>query len=254
MAAVYPLYSHYQLTAPQRLFAEAVELENLRQITAAEEKYQQVYQSYPQAPEAAEAILRIGNIWQFELQDMQKALLNYLQLEHDYPRSPLVQSAREEAARIAKYRLRDYPRAIEFYQRLLDFNEGRVDQYYYEIADCYFYLENYSQARIELESLLEKYPQSKFVVDALYRKARILLLEGQTKAAQQQWLHIIDKYPESKYRPQAEFDLAKILEEEGHLQEALQQYQQLRGKLEPALLDEKIKHLEQRIEDKKEAI
>ncbi|WP_321367793.1 tetratricopeptide repeat protein [uncultured Desulfuromusa sp.] len=254
LVVCFPFYRKQQLTAPQRLFSEAVELESLRNTTAAEKKYREVYQNYPQSQEAAESLFRIGNIWRFDHQDMQKALLNYLKLEHDYPHNPLVLPAREEAARIVKYTQRDYSRAIEFYQRLLDFNAGNPAQYYYEIADCYFYLENYSQARIELESLLEKYPQSDLAPDALYRKARILILEGLTEEARRDWLDIIERYPGSKHRTQAEFDLAKILEEEGSLQEALQHYQQLVGKLEPALLEEKIKHLEQRIEEKREAI
>jgi TolA-binding protein len=253
-ASLYPVYRQQQLTASERLFAEGVELESLGQVTAAEKKYQEIYQRYSQTQEAAESLLRIGKLWQFDHQDMQQALLNYLKLEHDYPNSSLVLPAREEAARIVKYTLRDYSRALEFYQRLLDLNTGNPDQYYYEIADCYFRLENYPQARIELESLLEKFPQSPLVPDVLYRKAGILLLEGRVDEARQDWNLVIDRFPNSKHRIQAEFDLAKVLEEEGHLTEALQYYRQLEGEAEPALLNEKIKHLEQRIKDKKEAL
>jgi len=253
-ASFFPIYQQQQLTASQRLFAEGVRLESLGQAAAAENKYKEIYQHYPHAQEAAESLFRVAKLWQYNHQDVQRALLNYLKLEHDYPDSPLVLSACEESARIVKYTLRDFSRAIEFYQRLLDLNTGTPDQYYYEIADCYFRLENYPQARIELETLLEKYPQSELVADVLYRKAGILLLEGLTEEARQDWLDVIDRYPDSKYRAQAEFDLAKVLEEEGYLTEALQHYQQLEGDVEPAMLKEKIKHLQQRIKDKREAI
>ncbi|MFK5925167.1 MAG: tetratricopeptide repeat protein [Desulfuromusa sp.] len=252
-ASLLPLYRQRQLTASQRLFADGIKLESSGQISAAEKKYQELYQLYPQAQEAAESLLRIGSLWQYDHQEVQRALLNYLKLEHDYPKSSLVLPAREEAARIVKHSLRDYSRAIEFYQRLLDLNTGTPDQYYYELADCYFRLKNYPQARIELETLLEKYPQSVLVPDALYRKAGILLLEGRIEGARQDWHRVIELYPDSKYRIQAEFDLAKVLEEEGHLTEALQHYRQLEGEVDPALLDEKIKHLEQRITDKEGA-
>lgn len=253
-ASLFPVYRQQQLTVSQRLFAAGVKLESLGQVATAKMKYQEVYQRYPHTQEAAESLFRVAKLWQFDHQDMQQALLNYLKLEHDYPNSPLVLSAREEAARIVKYTLRDYSRALEFYQRLLDLNTGTPDQYYYEIADCYFRLKNYPQARIELETLLEKYPQSALIPDVLYRKAGILLLEGRVEDARQDWGHVIERFPNSKYRIQAEFDLAKILEEEGHLKDALQHYRQLDGEVEPALLDEKIKHLEQRITEKKEAI
>ena len=249
-----PVYRQQRLTEPQQLFALAVKQESLGEIGTAEKSYREIYQQYPQAEEAAAALLRIGKIWQYDFQEEQKALLSYLQLEHDYPESPLVLIAREEAAQIVKYTLRDYSRAVEFYQRLLDLDRGTPDQYYYEIADCYFRLENYPQARIELETLLEKYPDGTLTAAVLYRKGGILLLEGRAEDARQDWQRLIEEYPDSKYRIQAEFDLAKLLEEEGHLQGALQRYQLLEGEAEPSLLREKIEHLQQRITAKKEAI
>jgi len=253
-AFLFPGYRQQQLTTPQQLFAKGIEQESLGQIVAAEKSYRQVYQQYPQAQEAAEALLRIGKLWQYDHQDEQMALLSYLQLEHDYPESPLVLSAREEAAQIVKYALRDYSRAIEFYQRLLDLNTGTPDQYYYEIADCYFRLENYPQARIELETLLKNYPHSALTADALYRKGGILLLEGQKEGARQDWRRLIEQHPASGYRIQAEFDLAKLLEEDEHLAEALKRYQDLEGLSQSSLLQEKSEHLQRRIAEKKEAI
>jgi TolA-binding protein len=253
-AALFYGYQQQQLTAPQRLFTLGVKQESLGKIDAAEKSYRDIYQRYPQASEAAEALLRIGKIWQYDRRDEQKALLSYLQLEHDYPDSLLVLSAREEAAQIVKYTLKDYSRAIEFYQRLLDLNTGHPDQYYYEIADCYFLLENYPQARIELEILLENFPDSPLVPDVLYRKGGILLLEGRMTAAQQDWQSMIEQYPDSSYRLQAQFDLAKLLEEQGALDEALRSYRQIEGFPYPELLQKKIDHLEQRITDKTGAI
>ncbi len=250
----FPIYRQQQLTAPQQLFAKGVEQESRGQLGVAEQIYREVYQLYPQSHEAVEALLKIGKIWQHDYQNGQQALLNYLQLEHDYPDSPLVLPAREEAAQIIKYTLCDYSRAVEFYQRLLDLNKGTPDKYYYEIADCYFRLGNYPQARIELETLLETYPHSLLIADALYRKGGLLLLEGRTEDARKDWRRLIEAYPDSSHRIQAEFDLAKLLEEEQHLIEALQSYRQLEGSLRSLLLQQKIEHLERRIAAKKEAI
>lgn len=254
VASLFPFYRQQQATAAQRLFAEGVELESLGKIGAAEKSYREVYQQYPQAQEAAEALLKVGNLWQYDRRDGQMALLSYLQLEHDYPDSPHVLAAREEAAQIVKYNFHDYSRAIEFFQRLLDLNSGTPDQYYYEIADCYFRLESYPQARIELEILLENYPDSPLVPDVLYRKGEILLLEGRIEDARQDFLHLIERYPDSHYQGEAKFDLAKLLEEEGRLKEALQSYRQLEGGRQSPLLEKKIEHLERRIAEKKGAI
>lgn len=249
-----PVYRHYRQSAPQRLFADAVKLESQGKFEAAQQQYQQLYQRYPDSGLAPKALLRSGRIWQLDRHHDQQALLCYLQLEHDFPESLLIRSAREEAARIVKYSLRDYSRAIEFYQRLLDDAGDKADHYLYEIADCYFRLDNYTQARIELETLIERVPHSSLLPDVLYRKGGLLLLENRLAAARQDWQRLVKEFPQSVYAPQARFNLAKLLEEQGHLVEALQQYQKLTDYPQPALLEEKIKHLKQRIESKKKAI
>jgi len=254
LAVSLPAYRQYRQTAPQRLFGEAEKLENRGAIEPAQQRYQQLYKEYPGSELAPEALLRSGRIWQLDRRHNQQALLSYLQLEHDFPDSNLVQTAREEAARIVKYSLRDYSRAIEFYQRLLDDAGDKGDQYLYEIADCYFRLDNFTQARIELETLIEKFPQSSLVPDVLYRKGGLHLLEKQLDAARADWQRLVEEFPESVYAPQARFNLAKLLEEEGHLLEALKQYQLLTDYPRPALLKEKIEHLKQRISSKKKAI
>jgi TolA-binding protein len=254
VVAAWPVYQRYRLTVPQKLFNEGEELESLGKIEAAQTVYQQLYQQYPQAEIAPAALLRSGSIWQHDRRRDQQALLSYLQLEHDYPESPLVQIAREEAARIVKYSLRDYSRAIEFYQHLLDNTTSRQDKYRYEIADCYFRLDNYIQARIELEILQQRYPQSALIPELLYRKGGLLLLEKRHADARRDWQRLIAEFPDSPYRVQARYNLAKLLEEEDLLEEALKQYQQLTDFPQPLILEEKIDHLKQRIKKKKKAI
>ena len=254
VGVAWPVYQRQQLTVSQQLLRQGEQLESLGQIKAAHKVYQQLYQDYPQAAVAPAALLRSGRIWQHDRQQDQQALLSYLQLEHDYPDSLLVQVAREEAARIVKYSLRDYSRAIEFYQRLLDGAISKQDQYLYEIADCYFRLDNYTQARIELETLEQQYPQSDLLPDLLYRKGGLLLLEHRLEEARKDWQRLIEGFPESPYREQARFNLAKLLEEDNLLPEALEQYQQLTDYPQPSILEEKIEHLKQRIATKKKAL
>lgn len=249
-----PLYRWQQETAPQRLFNEAAKQESLGKIVAAQQLYQQLYKDYPQSELAAEALLQIGKIWQYDRQQDQQALLSYLQLEHDFSSHPLVQTAQASAAHIIKYSLRDYSRAIGFYQRLLERTVGNRDQYLYEIADCYFRLDNYSQAGIELQTLLELHPQSRLLPDVLYRLGGLALLENKPQTAKAFWQRLIDQFSNSRYTIEARFNLAKLLEEDDRLLDALELYQQLQDFPQPALLREKIKHLEQRIAAKKKAI
>ena len=151
----WPAYQQHQLNRPQKLFNQGEKLESLGQTVAADDLYQQVYRNYPQTGVAPTALLQSAKLWQYLLHQDQQALLRYLQLEHDYPDSELVQIAREAIAQIIKYSLHDYSRAIVAYQRLLDGASLKQDRYLYEIADCYFRLDNYIQARIELETLAQ---------------------------------------------------------------------------------------------------
>lgn len=252
--ALVPVYQRHELTMPQRLFSQAAEQESLGKIAAAQQLYQKLYQNYPRSDLAAQALLENAKIWQFDRLQDQQALLCYLQLEHDYPDHPLVLAAQEAAAHITKYSLRDYSQAISYYQRLLERAAGTPDRYLYELADCYFRLDNYTQARIELETLLEQYPQSSLLADVLYRKGALLLLENRLNEARQDWQRLVNEYPDSSYSIQARFNLAKLLEEEDRLQEALELYLQLRDYPRPNLVEEKIEHLKQRIAVKKKAI
>lgn len=243
-----PVLRHYQASEPQQLLTKGIKLEGLGRAPEALQKFRLLLQEYPESEEAAAALYRVARLWDFDLLEPQRALLKYLQLERDYPDSKDVHSAREAAARIVKYDLRDDMQAIGYYQRLLDSQQGQPDQYLYEIADSYFRLDNYSQARIELENLLAEYPESPLVADVLHRKAIILTFESRFDEAQQDWQSLMEQFPDSTYQGQARFNLAILLEEKGELEQALVEYLQLEDFSRPLLLEQKINHLKRRIE------
>lgn len=249
-----PVLRHYQAAEPQRLLTKGFKLEGLGRAQEALRDFRLLLKEYPESEEAAVALYRLARLWEHDLLDPQRALLKYLQLELDYPDSKEIHLAREAAARIVKYNLRDDMQAIGYYQLLLDSRQGLQDQYLYEIADCYFRLENYSQARIELENLLAEYPKSPLAADVLHRKATILTIESRIDEAQQDWQSLIDQYPDSTYQSQARFNLANLLEEKGELEQALDEYLQLEDFSRPLLLEQKINHLKRRIEVKNKGL
>lgn len=252
--AAVPFYQQYEITVPQQLFEEAAKHESRGEVEQAQQLYQRIYQHYPKTESAVKALLQNARILQYDQRQDQQALLCYLQLQHDYPQHPLTRQAQEAAAHIVKYSLRDDARAIGMFQNLLEQSGGSRDRYYYEIADCYFRLDNYNQARIELEILLEEIPQTELLPDVLYRKGGLLLLENRLEEAQADWQQLIDEFPDSDYSVQARFNLAKMLEEQDRLEEALNLYRQLENFPRPALLEEKIEHLLKRIAVKKKAL
>lgn len=250
----YVKWQGYFFSEPQRLLTKGVKQESLGRSTEALDRYRQIITQYPQESVAPEALYRMARLWHFDLQNPQQALLKYLQLERDYTDSSHIQQAREAAARIVKIDLGDDIQAIGYYQRLLDNRQGTLDQYLYEIADSYFRLENYPQARIELENLLSTYPDSSLIPEALHRKATILVLENRTDEAYQDWRQLVEDFPDSGYAGRARFNLASLLEEKGELESALAEYRRLENYPRPLLLEQKIDHLTRRIQNRNEGL
>jgi len=248
----YPKWQDYRAGEAQRLLTRGIKLESLGRAPEALDKYQQIISQYPQDAIAPEALYRVARLWHFDLRDPQQALLTYLRLERDYPDNSYIQQAREDAARIVKIDLGDDMQAIGYYQRLLDSEQGKPDQYLYEVADSYFRLQNYPQARIELENLLSTYPDSPLIPEVLHRKATILILENRPEEANQDWQRLADDFPDSGYAGRARFNMAVLLEEKGELEAALEAYRSLKDYPRPLLLEQKIDHVTRRINNRNE--
>lgn len=247
-------YKAYQKTVPDRLFNKGLTLEGQGRPGQALASYERLFSNYPDVDKAPEALFRAGRICRFDLRQDQQALFFFLQLEHDYPESDYVAEAQLEAAQLTKYRLHDFAQAIVIYQRLLDQGTADGDQILYEIADCYFRLNNFTQARIEFDALLERFPESSLQAEVLYRRAGASLLDGQADLARAGFQELIDKFPKSSYAVEARFSLAELLEAEERLKDALKAYRKLTDYPHQALLKDKIERLEQRIARKKKVL
>ncbi|HKJ04584.1 MAG TPA: tetratricopeptide repeat protein [Geopsychrobacteraceae bacterium] len=247
-------YRNYQQTAPERLFTKGLTLESKDRPERALTSYERLFSSYPGAPKAPEALFRAARLKRLDLRQDQQALYLFLKLEHDYPESDFVFRAQREAAELTKYRLRDFAQAIVIYQRLLDQETDDGDRILYEIADCYFRLNNFSQARIELDALLERFPESSLRAEVLYRYANALLLDDMRGEARDGFNRLIESFPKSSYALEAGFSLAEMLETEEKLKDALKAYRALKDYPQQELLQGKISRLEQRIAKKKKVL
>jgi TolA-binding protein len=166
-----------------------------------------------------------------------------------------VEPARRQVATLFKYRLDDCGQAIAAYQKVLDLPGPANDQLQYEVADCYFRLNNFEQARIEFETLLNNYPSSDLTAEILYRIAMTYALEGKLPDAVAAYRRVVQDWPESPYAIEASFGLATVLEEQEELLEALKILEELDG-IYPKqdILKRKTEQVRERIEKKKKAI
>jgi TolA-binding protein len=248
----------YQANLQTRLeerFQEGLVLRQETKYSEAVELFKGLHDEQPSFVRIPEALFQTAEIQDLYLGRYSDALLTYLMLERDYPDAPEVFAARKQVAVLYKYRLNDCGQAIAVYQKVLDDADGNSDQLQYEVADCYFRLNNFAQARIEFESLLKNDPQSDLFAEVQYRIAMTYALEGKLPEAAGAYRVVIERWSESSYAVEASFGLATVLEEQEELVEALKILEELKG-IYPKedILTRKTEQVRERIEKKKKAI
>ena len=248
----------YQANLQTRLeerFQQGLTLRQETKYSEAVEMFMELQSEQPSFVRIPPVRFQIAEIQDLYLGRYSDALLTYLMLERDYPDAPEVFAARKQVAVLYKYRLNDCGQAIAVYQKVLDDADGNSDQLQYEVADCYFRLNNFAQARIEFESLLKNDPQSDLFAEVQYRIAMTYALEGKLPEAAGAYRVVIERWSESSYAVEASFGLATVLEEQEELVEALKILEELKGVYpKEDILTRKTEQVRERIEKKKQAI
>jgi len=248
----------YYTTQQKRLeetLQKGLALRQAEQYTEAVELFVKLYDENPDFAQAPQVLFQTAEIQDLYLGHYSEALLTYLLLERHFPGAAEVLPARQKVALLYKYRLNDCSQAIAVYQKILDQPGPGNDRLQYEVADCYFRLNNFNQARIEFESLQNNYPYSTLVAEVQYRIAVTYALEGKLPEAAAAYGSVVEGWAESPYALEASFGLATVLEEQEKLLEALNILEDLAG-IYPKkdILERKTKQVRERIEKKKKAI
>lgn len=249
---------YYYATLEERLygvFNQAEEKIAEGNYGQAVEMYRLIYEGHPDFALAAKSLYRAGEVQNLFSKQYHDALLAFLKLEKDYPDSPHVLPALEQEADIYKSRLNDYGRAAALYQKLVDQGREPGDHFLYELADCYFRLNNFEQARIEFENMLKAWPQSRYVTEVRYRIGVAYSLDGKLKQAEEVFRQVIKDIPDDPFATEARFSLASVLEEQERLRESLKILVDLEKVYpNPEVVARKKAQVEERIKKKKKAI
>jgi TolA-binding protein len=256
LAAVGGFWYHSNLQARlEETFQKGLALRQAGRYVEAVDLFVKLHDEYPSFVRVPQALYQTAEIEDLFLGRYSDALLTYLLLERDYPDAAEVYPARQQVAFLYKYRLNDCSQAIAVYQKVLDQPGQQKDQLQYEVADCYFRLNNFAQARIEFDSLLKNYPDSGLVAEVQYRIAMTYALEGKLPEAAGAYRLVMEKWAGSPYALEASFGLATVLEEQEELLEALKILEELAG-IYPKqdILERKTEQVRERIEKKKKAI
>lgn len=242
-------------TRLEETFQKGLVLRQAGKYVEAVDLFEKLHDEYPDFERVPQSLFQSAEILDLYLGRYSDALLTYLMLERDFPEAVEVVQARKQVAVLYKYRLNDCGQAIAVYQKVLDQPDPRNDQLQYEVADCYFRLNNFDQARIEFDSLIKNYPQSILIAEVQYRIAMTYALEGQLPEAAGAYRLVVERWSESPYALEASFGLATVLEEQEELLEALKILESLTG-IYPKqdILERKTAQVRERIEKKKKAI
>ena len=247
-------YANLQ-TRLEETFQRGLALRQAGKYVEAVDLFEKLHDEYPNFARSAQSLFQTAEIQDLYLGRYSDALLTYLLLERDFPDATEVVPARKQVAVLYKYRLNDCSQAIAVYQKVLDQPDPESDLLQYEVADCYFRLNNFDQARIEFDSLFKNYPQSSLIAEVQYRIAMTYALEGKLPEAAGAYRLVIERWADSPYALEASFGLATVLEEQEKLLDALEILEGLAG-IYPNqdILERKTAQVRERIEKKKKAI
>lgn len=236
-------------------FERANRLLEQKRYQAAIEAFESLQTDHPRREGAARALFLAAETRQYYQQQGAEALLAYLLLARDYPDSPEALKAQLRAAEIYKSQLREFNQALALLQKIADATPPNPDLVQYEIADTYFRLNNFEQARIEFESLASNYPQSPLLPEVHYRIGMMLVFDKNLPAAAKALEKVSQLWPGHRFAIEAQFHLAGVLEEQEYLQQALVILKQLQGVYpQPDILGQRTRQVEERIHKKKRAI
>ncbi|MEO1332804.1 MAG: tetratricopeptide repeat protein [Myxococcota bacterium] len=211
---------------------------------------------------------RLGKLNALYLHDYDHAIRYYKQLVMMYPRSSQAFAGLATIADILQHKLGKHEAAIEAYQKMVnDFppNEelGEQDTKLREqeqtraqlrIANAYFALKNYEQARGEAEKLIQRWPKSSEAFQARFQIANSYYIEGRHAEAVGTYERLLEDEPEPELESLVLFELGNCFQELDEKERALAYYYGcLADHPDPLLVQRKIKRLRKRIGSAKPA-
>ncbi len=180
-----------------RAIARADELRGTQQYEAALQAYQQIIDLYDD-PKVADAMLRAADLYQFNLNQHDKALAMYKDLLAAWPWQPTAMTAYQRIADLAEAR-HDHVGAIEALEGLLRYFPSHPERQAmrHRIGTLYLRQKDYRQARIEFFSVLEDAQlPAELRAQVLFDVAESYLLEDAPEEAIVWYEKLIKEFPD----------------------------------------------------------
>jgi TolA-binding protein len=163
------------------------------------------------------ALAHLADLCYLDLSDLKCAADSYRHLIENYPEAPETFLARTHLAEMLRDRFNDPTGAIAQYKALATAYPGRAgsDDFQYQVADGYFGLRDYVQARSEARALLDRFPASAHASQARFLIGSCYELEGQRPEAIKAFGDLLARDPRGELAPKARLAVARLLEQQG---------------------------------------
>lgn len=213
--------------------------------------YLRASKAYPKHERIPEVLLAVGDIYNFSLNDTEKAGEAYRMLAERYPRSFETRRALQNAAEMYE-KNEQYPRVLEAYRAIIrNFpRAGDLDKIRFKIAMTQLKLKNFAEAKSGLMEIVEKNPENAIADEVLYQLGVVYFTEGANREAAQVLETALQKFPQSPLRLEMQFTLANAYEETRDFDKALVLYQSLQKSYpNPKLVEKKLTNLAEKMRE-----
>jgi tetratricopeptide (TPR) repeat protein len=165
----------------------------------------------------AVALYRAGRIEHLYLDQPRRAVARLREALKLDPHAKFAFEARKEIAYIFYDRLRDYRTAALEFERLVHAfsDQNGIEEFQYRIAQCYFLLREFSQARTEARLLLENLKEGPLAAEAMLLVANSFYVEGRYQEAAEAYKNLLAMHPGEEIESRSRFELGTCYQELG---------------------------------------
>ncbi|GEL69938.1 MULTISPECIES: tetratricopeptide repeat protein [Myxococcus] len=205
------------------------------------------------SPEAlvlrARALKGAADVYWLEQRKVKEAVGVYRELIQQCPESPEALEARIILADLLRVHYRDLRGAIDQLTAALKLNPPQGAELHYLVTKLYFELGDYQQCELETRRVMERFPTSAYVDDALYLQAQaIAMMEGRRQEASRTFADLRTRFPDSELAPHALFEMGKLRADAGENEKAIETWvDALKTHPDPALVQDYIARARRRI-------
>ena len=204
------------------------------------------YQKTPLAINAAHEAARIDH---YQLKNPREAEIYYKHIVLYSSSADERIEAQKKLADIDFTQILDYTEAIVEFSRLLELPHSQNEDFIYRlsIARSYFYLSNFYQAQVEIETVLKRNYDKDLIFEALLLKANIYLTTKSLDEAINTFKLLIQKYPERSKKEMIALNLAVTYEEQKNFAKAIETLESLKDSYpKKGFIEARIKTLRER--------